>query len=150
MFNSKSLALFSALCYIPLVLSWTDWRYAKFYDCSCPSYFLRITIAYSSLAADCSGKGGKGVNMENNGCLRQRNRHSVSLGGDLAKYGLFCMVRYKDGECKCIEGGKLYYQWPTLGPDYCENEDTEKHLSFHFERIDDFNVSPEHQERGGS
>jgi len=99
-----------------------------------------ISIADSSIANDCSAKSGKGVNMENNGCLRQQNRHSVSLGGDLAKGGLFCMVRYKDGDCHCIEGGKLY-QWPKFGADYCENQNIEGYTSFHFEKIDDFNVS---------
>jgi len=107
----------------------------------CVFHLHDMAIAYSSLADDCSGKGGKGVNMENNGCLRQRNRHSVSLGGALAKGGLFCMVRYKDGECNCIEGGKLYYEWPTLGAHHCESQDIEGYTSFHFERIDDFHVS---------
>ena len=79
--------------------------------------------------------------MKNDGCLRQQNRHSVSLGGELAEGGLFCMVRYKDGDCHCIEGGTLYYNWPKLRADYCESANVEGYTSFHFEKIDDFDVS---------
>jgi hypothetical protein len=55
-------------------------------------------LQIDALAKDCSGEHhGKGVNMENNGCLRQQNRHSVSLGGG-EKVGLFCRSWYKDGD----------------------------------------------------
>jgi hypothetical protein len=77
--------------------------------------------------------------MENNGCLRQQNRHSVSLGGG-EKVGLFCRSWYKDGDCKRLEGGKMY-RWWELEKDNCDSDDVEGYTSFHFEKIDDYEVS---------
>jgi hypothetical protein len=94
-----------------------------------------------STAAHCTGPNhGKGVNIENNGCLRQQNRHSVSLG-DVDKGVLFCRSWYHDDNCECLMGGKMY-RWWKLFHDNCDSEDVKDHTSFHFEKIDDYDVSP--------
>jgi hypothetical protein len=96
----------------------------------------------TSIEKDCKGDHGIRVNMENKGCLRQNGRQSVSLGGDLAKGGSFCRVWYKDGDCHCIQGSQLYYKWPEMGDEPCDNEHVEGIGSFHFEKISSFSVSP--------
>jgi hypothetical protein len=77
------------------------------------------------------------ISMDNDKCIRETGRMSFIPGKKDTRFGDYCLVAYKDGDCNCIADARLMHFNKYADSVGCETKMVEGYSSYHFQKNTD-------------